>query len=128
MKKLLFLSSILLGVFHLSYAQNKFNITMDSKVVIGTKDNLLPHYQYSNQWGTVAPYEQSQAFILPKVSWSVLSKENIELSTGGSAVVKGNINRSFLHEAYLNARFYKILNFSAGRNLILQYLLMMIYQ
>ncbi|WP_430934108.1 hypothetical protein [Saccharicrinis sp. 156] len=96
-------------------AQNNIEVDIESKVLISSKDNLLPLYQYSNQWGIVSPFEQTQALVLAGAKYNLLQKSNIRLQLGVSGVVKNKAGDSFLHEAYLKGQFINVIDFSIGK-------------
>ena len=96
-------------------AQNKIQIHVQSQVHVSSKDNLLPLYQYSNQWGIISPFEQGQALIMVGGKYKFLDKKNVELEFGMSAVAKNKVDDSFLHEAYFKGRILNTFDFCLGK-------------
>ncbi|SMO50817.1 Capsule assembly protein Wzi [Saccharicrinis carchari] len=98
-----------------TYSQKKVQINLESKIVLSGKDNLLPHYQYTNQWGVVDPFEQKQALVLAGAKYKVLDAKRIRLDAGVSGVFKHQLDKSFLHEAYVKGEAWEYIGFFVGK-------------
>ena len=96
-------------------AQDKVQVNVQSQVHVSSKDNLLPLYQYSNQWGIVSPFEQGQALVVGGLTYNFVDTKNLNLQLGFSGVAKNKMDDSFLHEAYLNGRFFNFIDFNIGK-------------
>ncbi len=95
--------------------KKKIDIQVQSKIIASSKDNLLPLYQYSNQWGIISPFEKGQAVIMVGGNYEILNKKNIKLEFGMSAVAKNKVDDSFLHEAYFKGQILNTFDFSLGK-------------
>ncbi len=98
------------------FAQKRFNFSVESQYLYSTNKNLQPHYQYSNKWGIINAFEQSQGLVLGRLSYNILDKKSIELTTGLSGVYKNRTEDSFLHEIYINAKIFDFIDFSIGKH------------
>ncbi len=96
-------------------AQQKINIKVESQFLTSSNKNLPPHYQYSNKWGIIDPNEQSQGLVLGSFKYDIFTNKRIELSFGVSGVFKNKSEASFLHESYLNAKFFDLIDLSIGK-------------
>ena len=104
------------GLLNLSInAQSKVNMNFESKIIVSSRDNLLPMYEYSNTWGIISPFEQVQELVLGGIRYKFLDKKKIQLQTGISAIGKNKIDESFLHEIYLKGQFFNLIDFSIGK-------------
>ena len=103
------------SVFVRLTAQNKVQVNVQSRVHVSSKDNLLPLYQYSNQWGIVSPFEQGQALVVGGLKYNFVDTKNINFQLGFSGVAKNKVGDSFLHEAYLKGRFFNFIDFNIGK-------------
>ncbi len=112
----LILLTLLICMHATLISQKKVRIEVQSQYLVSSKDNLQPHYQYSNKWGIASPFEQSQALLLAGFKYNLLDKDNIQLKVGASGVVKNRTEDSFLHEVYLNGKFFNTINFSIGKH------------
>ncbi len=98
------------------YVIGQIDVNVESHYLMSSKDNLQPHYQYSNKWGIVSPFEQSQGMILGGIKTKLFDLKTIQLETGVTGVLKNKTDESFLHEAYLNGKFFSFLNISIGKH------------
>ncbi len=114
-KKVLFVLIIINSNLLFISAQYKLNFNIQSQYNFSSKSNLLPLYQYSNKWGIIDPFEQSQVLLLANTKYNLLTKKNIQINTGISGVLKDQKNDSFLHEAYINTNIYNIINICIGK-------------
>ncbi len=96
-------------------SQNRFNISIESQYLQSTNDNLQPHYQYSNKWGIIDQFDNSQALLIGKVDGVIINQKRFVLNTGISGVFKNKTSESFLHEIYLNAKFLNFIDLNIGK-------------
>ncbi len=97
------------------YGQNKLNVDVSSEIVTTTNNSLLAHYQYSNQWGVVSPYDSAQWLLNAGIKYQFINKKNFNLKGGVRGVVKDKLEDSFLQEIYLDVKILKIIDFSIGK-------------
>lgn len=97
------------------FSQQKLQFTLESKFAVSNNNNLLPLYQYTNQWGVVAPFDKSQALLLAVAKYNLLETDKIQLQIGASGVLKNEFGNSFLHEAYLNGKAWNWISFFVGK-------------
>ncbi len=115
MKHIFAIFGILFWIATSLFSQQKLQLNVESKFAISGNDNLLPLYQYTNQWGIVAPFDNSQALLLAGAKYNLLETENIQLQIGVSGVLKDDFSNSFLHEAYVNGKAWGWINFFVGK-------------
>ncbi|MCW3786750.1 hypothetical protein [Plebeiibacterium sediminum] len=96
-------------------AQQKININVESQFLTSSNKNIQPHYQYSNNWGIIDPFEQTQGLVLGSFKYNITTNKRIELLIGTSGVFKNKTEESFLQESYLNAKFFNLIDLSIGK-------------
>ena len=107
---------ISLFVSTVAFGQESFSFEANTQINISSNESLLPHYQYSNNWGIVDPFEQSQGLLLLGGKYRLINKKNLSLEMGSSVVVKNKTDDSFLHEAYVNAKIFNFIDVSLGKH------------
>jgi hypothetical protein len=95
--------------------QEKINLDLHSKYVFSSTSGLQPFYQHSNQWGLLSGTDESHAFVLGKLKWKILSKQNATIEAGISGVAKTKWRDSFLHESYIKGSLWNFLDLFAGK-------------
>ncbi len=96
-------------------SQSRFNIGIESQYLQSTNDKLQPHYQYSNKWGIIDQFDNSQGILIGNLDCSILNKKGISLNTCITGVLKNKTKESFLHEIYLNAKFLHFIDLNIGK-------------
>lgn len=105
----------LLWIVSSVFSQQKVQFNVESKIVISGNDNLIPLYQYTNQWGVLSPFDKGQALLLAGAKYNMLETEDMQLQIGVSGVLKDELSHSFLHEAYINGKAWGWINFFVGK-------------
>ncbi len=95
--------------------QNKLDIDVSSTFILSSNENLLPHYEYSNLWGVVSPYESQQGMLNAGFKYKFLNKKKINIRAGVRGVAKNNVDDSFLQEFYVDAKFFNIIDINIGK-------------
>jgi hypothetical protein len=72
----------------------------------GATDSLQPLWNYANKWGEFEHLTKGEGVFTGKISYRFLDKENVSMKAGLSGILKTNINKSFIQEAYLDMRFW----------------------
>ncbi len=73
--------SVVVLVFIMIFAQvvvngqNKLEVDVSSELITTTNNSLLSHYQYSNQWGVVSPYDSAQWFLNTGLKYQFVNRE-----------------------------------------------------
>ncbi|WP_075603530.1 capsule assembly Wzi family protein [Saccharicrinis aurantiacus] len=114
LKRILSALYVLIFVSNIN-SQDKLNVNVNTFGLVSSNDQIVPHYQHSNNWGIVSPLDESNFFLQAGLSYQILNNRNISLKTGISVVGKDNIDDSFLQEIFISGKAFNFLNFSLGK-------------
>jgi hypothetical protein len=98
------------------FSQKEIKLKVESQYLYSSKTNLQPFYQYTNQWGVVSAFEQSQGLFIAGLQYQLLDKRNIQLDMGTSGVLRNKTDDSFLHEAYIKGKLFNFIDISLGKH------------
>ncbi len=71
-----------------------------------TNDELNPLWLYSNEWGRYTQYDQFEGTLGFDVRASLLRMKNIQVEVGLGADLNGQLDESYVHNAYLAAKLF----------------------
>lgn len=113
--KIAFVFTLILTSVQL-FSQQEIKLKVESQYLFSSKDNLQPFYQYTNQWGVVSAFEQSQGLMIAGLQYQLVNKTKLQLNVGSSGVFRNNMEDSFLQEAYINGKLFNFMDISIGKH------------
>jgi len=111
----LMISILLLANSYSATSQNKSELFVDAAGMYATPGELMPLYQYSNNWGIVSPFQNSAFWLHVGGHYQFLNKDQIKLKAGLTGIVKNDIEESILHQAYIRGKAFNIFDFTIGK-------------
>ena len=78
-----------------------------------TNEKFNPHWLYSNQWGKYTQFNQGEGLIYLRSRLGIVRNDFFSLQAGLGVIGNANIDKSFVHEAYLRGKLWMV-DFSAG--------------
>ncbi len=106
---------VLYNIGILVNGQSKLDIDVSSNYIMSSNESLLPHYQYSNQWGVISPYDSQQGLLNAGFKYFFFNKKNLKLKAGVRGVAKNEVDDSFLQEIYVDAKFFNVVDLNIGK-------------
>nr|WP_321405946.1 hypothetical protein [uncultured Carboxylicivirga sp.] len=102
-------------ILNFSFSQEKFHINLESIGLVSSTDKLMPHYQYSNNYGLISYDQKSHFLLMGGMTYQLAESDNFALKAGMTGIFKDQIDESFLYQAYLRGKLFKLIDFSIGK-------------